>query len=376
MRLDKAVAPGVVSCFLLAASLVRADNDSIAPPQNAFKDGKPIAFMKSLNEIEPRTAIKAVPYAITNSGAYYVAETLFGSAGISLRADDVDLDLCGFSLKGSGTNSTTGGIVIPREVHNVSIRNGAVLNWLGYGIDATNLHHSQICEIKSAMNGGGGIRVGRSCRVTDCTVVDNRGVGLQATESANIQGCTATGNESNGIEANMASTIIGCTVIDNREHGICVGVYCTIRDCSVVRNDEDGIRVGASCRVEDNNIGDNGRGNGETGAGVCVTGPGNRIRDNNVTANEEGILVVATNEWGGGVGNWIEANNVVDNSRGIKVDGTGNLVIRNCVGTPLNTNNPTHFDIAPGNQYAEILENLGSAFTNANPWANIRLTDE
>lgn len=76
--------------------------------------------------------------------------------------------------------------------------------------------------------------------------------------------------------------------------------------------------------------------------------PGNRIKDNNITANKRGIDVSST-------GNWVENNNVVDNNIGIRVTGTGNFIIRNGVGTPLETNNPTHFDIDPSNQYAEIL---------------------
>ena len=62
---------------------------------------------------------------------------------------------------------------------------------------------------------------------------------------------------------------------------------------------------------------------------------------------------------------------------GLALSGNANLVIRNVFGTPLNTNSPVHLDISnSSNHVAQIIEALGTSFTNANPWANIRLNQE
>src|SRR5437660_8139783 len=70
---------------------------SLAPP------GPPTASMKTLDQIEPRKPIASVPYTITSAGAYYVTTNLTGVSGtngITIAANDVTLDLKGFSLVG------------------------------------------------------------------------------------------------------------------------------------------------------------------------------------------------------------------------------------------------------------------------------------
>lgn len=322
--------------------------------------------MKTLDEIEPRTAILSLPFVITNPGSYYLVNTLEGTNGITIDRDDVVLDLGGFSIEGL-TNSGNG-ITVGDDVLDVIIRNGAIDEW-AYGIYGTNANHFQIVNVSFELNAQGGMRVGDNCVVEGCTATENGGVGIEVDEGGTVSECKVNGNQSHGIVAGPASRVIGCTATRNQDNGISVEMYSTVRDCTLMGNDHNGIEAQASCRVENNNCGDNGKGFG--GAGIFVTGPGNCIKDNNVTANELGIYV--NNE---GKGNWIEANNVVDNTgTGIVVVGVGNFIIRNGVGTPIATNG-VHFQINSANQCAEFLENLGAAFTNSNPWANIRTTAE
>src|SRR5205085_693571 len=57
--------------------------------------GPPAPVMKTLQQIEPRTAISSLPFTITNSGSYYLTGNLTGTAGanrgITILTDHVTL---------------------------------------------------------------------------------------------------------------------------------------------------------------------------------------------------------------------------------------------------------------------------------------------
>lgn len=93
---------------------------------------------------EPRTPVKSLLpssdslYEITVSGSYYLTENIQGVAGmngIRISADNVDLDLCGFHIKGAadpGGLATGSGIISSSQ--NVSIVDGTTIGWLR-GVD-------------------------------------------------------------------------------------------------------------------------------------------------------------------------------------------------------------------------------------------------
>src|SRR5437588_12623981 len=83
-------------------STIRAQG-TLTPP------GAPAPAMKTLTQIEPRTPISSLPYTVTNGGSYYLTANLTGVAlqsGITIQADDVTLDLNGFTLIGVPTSSS------------------------------------------------------------------------------------------------------------------------------------------------------------------------------------------------------------------------------------------------------------------------------
>src|SRR3979411_1007872 len=70
---------------------------SLTPP------GAPAPTMKTLSQIEPRTAISFTPFVIPNAGSYYVTTNLVGISGtngIVISSGNVTLDLNGFALLG------------------------------------------------------------------------------------------------------------------------------------------------------------------------------------------------------------------------------------------------------------------------------------
>ena len=89
---------------------------SLTPP------GAPAPTMKTLTQIEPRTAISSIPTTITQSGSYYLTGNLSGVAGqngITIVASDVTLDLNGFTL--TGVPSSIDGISFGSNLSNLAL---------------------------------------------------------------------------------------------------------------------------------------------------------------------------------------------------------------------------------------------------------------
>src|SRR5260370_9368282 len=92
---------------------------SLTPP------GAPGATFKTLAQIEPRTPISSLPFTISVAGSYYVTTNLAAVAavdGITVAADNVSVDLNGFSLTGFGTINSA--VYSPPARKTLSIRNG------------------------------------------------------------------------------------------------------------------------------------------------------------------------------------------------------------------------------------------------------------
>jgi hypothetical protein len=185
---------------------------------------------------------------ITTGGSYYLTTNLVGVTsqdGITVQADNVTLDLNGFSLTGvAGSHS---GLVVSGAHNNLSVHNGVVQGWASKGIDAAGAGDSHFSDLRVANNAGGGMQLGSFDRASRCIVA---------------------GNGSVGVSVGTGSTVEGCTVCAN------VG---------------DGIFVGSSCYVENNVC------NTNTLAGIRVSGDNNRIDSNSLVANgTRGLLVQGT----------------------------------------------------------------------------------
>ena len=86
--------------------------------------------MLTLSQIEPRTPISSAPITITKSGSYYLTTNLTVSSGngIQIEANNVTLDLNGFSVSSTAPLSVTYGIFAGATftVTNITIINGFV----------------------------------------------------------------------------------------------------------------------------------------------------------------------------------------------------------------------------------------------------------
>jgi parallel beta-helix repeat protein len=310
--------------FCFSPLHVLAQGSMEPPPEARDETGAPKASMKTLNQVEPRTLILSVPFTITNSGSYYLAGNLVytntvATNGITIAADDVRVDLDGFTLTAASGSISLDGISVayrnadPWQYFNITIRNGVIRGWGSDGIDAREADDSQIFDMKIMNNGAYGMVIGPNSLVERCSIRQSGSCGLEIQDGGTVLDCKVYNSGSvgpfyEGIYAS-GSKISGCSANHNK-YGIWVNQYCTVRDCTVLWNDNHGISVGDSCRIEDNNCSQNAY-NNSTGAGIYIRGSGNRVEANNVTFNQQGILVDSFN---GGKLNLIVRNSACNNT--------------------------------------------------------------
>lgn len=303
--------------------------------------GAPAPTMKTLDEVEARIPILALPMTITTSGSYYLTGdfTVTSGDGITIAADNVTLDLNGYALIGAGA-STGDGIVVSAARRNIQIRNGTIRDWTEDGVSAANASNSMADTLRLYKNGGAGLGMGFGCHVRDCAAFANDGPGIVVSYNSVVLGCTSENNEGNGITTGSRCVVTDCSAAFNGGDGIEAVTGSRVINCSAGSNTGNGIKVTYHCYVSGNVCMSNGLSDGD-GAGIYVTASYNRIDSNNVTAND----------------------------RGIDVDGSYNIIIRNT------SRGTTPYDFGPSNSYGPIVSVGGagdfSVIANSDhPWAN------
>lgn len=328
MKSEKSIVAGLTLALLSTLNFQSSTayaQGSLTPP------GAPAPTMKTLEQIEPRTPISSLPYAITKSGSYYLTTNLTGVAGtngITITAGDVTLDLNGFALIGV-TGSSNGVFAVP-GLKNLEVRHGVVRNWGGSGVDA-NVIGSQLLDLRLSDNGAAGARAGSQANVLRCVATGNTDVGLYGGNGSLIKSCTAGGNSGGGISAAFGGTVADCSAYGNTGAGITalsdsnvhgcladdntIGIstagYCHIESCNASRNSQQGIYPNDQSMVlhctADENTGDgiaihafstvNGcTANANHGNGIDALSAENRIDGNNATYNAgQGIKLYAAN---------------------------------------------------------------------------------
>jgi hypothetical protein len=201
---------------------------SLTPP------GAPAPTMKTLNQIdaklEKRTPITSLPITITQPGSYYLTgsfDLAAGQDGIFVSAQNVTIDLNGFTIRSFDPANTTVGIRIDplgSAMSDLTIRNGHIVgtvlftssgtfggNGFGYGIycagSPRNVHIVDV-TVSGCLNDGINIGV-NSTVVESCAVSTVGGNGIVADA---VSRCTAYQCGMNGIQARTASECSGDSV--------------------------------------------------------------------------------------------------------------------------------------------------------------------
>jgi hypothetical protein len=371
------IGTAVCSCLTLT-SPVHAQG-SLTPP------GAPAPTMKTLAQIEPRTPIPSLPYTITNSGSYYLTTNLVGiggSAGVTINANNVTLDLNGFTLQGVPLSGN--GIYVANSFTNLVFRNGSITGWGSHGIDTYSAafpRNMVFDRLTISGNAQRGIFSEAGCIVRDCLFIGNGSDGFNSV-GGEITGCLARNNGGYGFSVYGAelhqcvgeyntgggfslsySRALDCNSKQNSGNGFtCVGAGDAIRGCRSANNTGNGVQTLADANgtvVQDCEIANN------SGYGIYTTGVGAAtIAGNNLTLNGFGNIVINDS------GNYIENNHVVTTTGvyGIAISSsayTNNVVVKNVVtGGALGVN---YSNIGGANDFGP----LGSAATATSPWANI-----
>ena len=304
---------------------------------------------------EPRTPINSVNtpgnanslFKITQSGSYYLTGNITGVAGksgIEIAADNVTIDMMGFSL--IGVPSAGSGITVAEGGNwlSMTIRNGKITEWGKSGVElsfglSTRSFNAIIENIQASKNGESGLNCGRfgiirhcvtdgntlsgiaaidglveSCTssrngsrgitsalvIKSCTASENGADGLNATSGGVITQSTSSNNAGNGIYTGQGTTISECSAYANVEFGIYASQRCTIVNNSVAYSGLDNIQVNKDCIVRGNvssSAGILSSGASSLGAGIKVTGANNLIEENNFTECDWGVLVTGANNF-------------------------------------------------------------------------------
>jgi parallel beta-helix repeat protein len=360
---------GVALVLALTAVLMAGELEPWAPPGGT---------MKQLDHIEPRTALHSEMFPVTISapGSYYLTGNVTAISGIAITANDVTIDLNGFTLEGTGGGSGIQG----SSLRNITIRNGTVRDWGTSGIELTatanvmiervvasnNAQHgilsgfqSLVIDCRALENGRAGIAVdahsvvrnsiaigngdstgepailaGSKSVLKSCVADSNSGAGISAGDRSLVAECATDSNVLNGIEVGAGGTVTNCVSGSNHK-GIHAGHGSVVRNCTIRENRTDGIFATYGVEVSGNNCSRNGSAVGGDGAGIYVEGVDNRI----------------------------DGNLVLSNDRGIETAIGGNIIIRNSA-----SGNGTDYDIAGGNDLGPI----GAAVSATSPWANVQ----
>lgn len=217
----------LVSLALLAFPAFAFAQGALAPT------GAPSMSMRTLEQVEPRRPLglpgqlNTTPLIITAAGSYVLQGhlTVGSGDGIQIQADDVTLDLNGFTV--TSTAETAGGCGIRLGSTNLTanrarIRNGrlyspgytaqfdVVVTFTGGGFtNALAPDHAGACtgvQLEELFVTGcqQGLDAGPDSTVTDCTVRYLPGVGIRATT---VRECAVADTGSTGI---VATTVWRC----------------------------------------------------------------------------------------------------------------------------------------------------------------------
>jgi len=245
---------------------------------------------------EMRTPISSIPFTISESGSYYLTQNLkmlsTYSDGIAVLADDVTIDMMGFTLEGA-TNSKNG-INLDTQ-NNVVIYNGTIINfpWAAiYQNSATPGNHAFVENVRVAENGYTpvypsaypAIALSGSDNVVSAVyAVNNTADGIRVGPASVVKDSTSTNNGRDGIALGSSSSALNNVVANNQRWGLVGGWGSAIIGNTVYSNNRNqttaggGLRVYRGSQVENNTVYNNYH------HGLYVFQSTNVLRNNHVT---------------------------------------------------------------------------------------------
>lgn len=308
---------------------------------------------RTLTQVEPRTPVgpETTPgdddyspsvYKITQPGSYYLTGDVIGESGkhgIEITAQDVTLDLNGFTVR--GVPGSLSGIVHTAQSRAVRVRNGFVEGWGSRGVMiAQGLVNGTNAVEDLTVRDCGSFGIELMGTAVRCIAANNGNIGFYLSGEGVVRDCLATGNGSQGYHLFGRFVVEGCVATLNEGEGFfAANGACHIRGCTAAHNAESGIYVAGSGSIIEGNLC---RGNGTAipdGAGIYVLNSISDVR--------------------------VDSNHVTQNDYGIRVEGSSSFIIRNTARA--NAQNIVVSGV--GNTYGPTVTTTGQIGTTS-PWAN------
>ncbi|MDB6122527.1 MAG: hypothetical protein JWQ71_1520 [Pedosphaera sp.] len=301
---------GIVLLQLLV-SFTAFGQGSLTPP------GAPAATMKTLDQIQPRKDVLKLgsdPYAqyvITQPGSYFLSTNIVmvsGLRAIEIAANDVTLDLCGFTIFGNDRAAIFAGV----PVSSVRVFNGHIVNAAGGGVEfytfasGTNVVVEDMQISGAGATFGYGIAAYEGGRISRCQINgflgSSGGYGILGGDRTVVENCELQNNNIGMVLGNF-SRVANCIIYK------CTSFGMSIADNSMVQNNQisfcsQGIMCSGNNVVENNNC------TFCAGPGLSVNNSYNRVENNQVNFNQVGINA------GGSSTNFIVRNTAHGNTNG------------------------------------------------------------
>jgi hypothetical protein len=276
------------------------------------------------------------PVTLSEPGSYRLMGSLLVPAGtpsgVEITADDVSLDLGGFSIVGPGGTTTASGISFSGRF-NVEVRNGAI-EGMGNGVYGDGRGHRVLDLRVSGAARNWGIRLtGDSHLVEGCTVSASD-TGISTGPGSLVRRNSVTAGTGYGVLVDDASVVVE-NVVAKGDYGIVAGDGSVVAGCSALGSSIAGILAGNGSSLTQNSA----TGNASTGIGA---GAGAVVARNSSVANGTGIFVLeggairgntVSQSSGDGIRSQYGSGVVIDNSvtrsdgYGLRVLGGSNIVL-------------------------------------------------
>jgi hypothetical protein len=214
----KSATPSRLRIFLPLALAVLAGLSSL-PGQGTFPPaGAPtVPVMKTLQQIEPRTDVlklaAAPPYTISSPGSYYLTGNISVTTGhgIVISADNVTLDLGGFTILSAPGNAGNNAIDVSGGRRHLTIKNGSIAGQPGQAAGFQSGIYSQgiisqmlVSDLHIRQVTGNGIFLDQQGVVERCTLSD---VGAGGIVAEVVRDCSVIATDN----AITAKTVANCT---------------------------------------------------------------------------------------------------------------------------------------------------------------------
>ncbi|MEM1321265.1 MAG: right-handed parallel beta-helix repeat-containing protein, partial [Bacteroidota bacterium] len=292
--------------------------------------------------------------------------------GIVIDADNVSLDLNGYTILGDRTTNpfslpptqaggTGDGIHIEGIRNHITIKNGIIDSWAGSGISGSSTNRSSFYDLRIRNHGGNGLEVddfnvilrcgvyycyldgidaADNCIVVQCISSNNTGNGFDLSLYNHISDCTAGRNGADGFNISNQSTIVNCTAISNQSSGVDAGIGIMVKDCIANDNARSGFDLFSDAYISDCTASFNGSElfssslDSSLFAGIVIASNSGYVFNNRCVGNEyAGISARAVgNQDVKIIGNMVVQNEFV----GIFVKNSGGLVAQNYVAGTVN----------------------------------------